>query len=184
MKSLSFLIPLILLSGIFCNGQGVQPASPGKAVVYFVRPSMLGFAINFSYYDSTNLVDKFNGAGYLRYECEPGFHLFWGKAENKDFIEADLEAGKIYLVEAAPQLGAITYGVRLIPVDPNDEKRVARLIKFMNKKTPVSIVDQVAPGDQQESSAVVKRAMEKYLKDKESGQPVSRLEKEMNYEIK
>jgi hypothetical protein len=54
----------------------------------------------------------------------------------------------------------------------------------MNKKTPVSIVDQVAPGDQQESSAVVKRAMEKYQRDKESGQPVSRLEKEMNYEVK
>ncbi len=184
MKLLWFLIPLIFISSFLCNAQGVQPAPPGKAVIYFVRPSMLGFAINFSFFDSTNMIDKFNGSGYIRYECEPGNHLFWAKAENKDFIEAEVDSGKIYFVEAVPQMGAITYGVRLIPVYPNDEKRITRLIKFLNKNEAVSIADQEPVKAQHEWSDVITRGMDKYKKDKASGKDILRLEKEMNYEIK
>ncbi len=184
MKLLWFLIPSIFISSFLCNAQGVQPAPPGKAVIYFVRPSMLGFAINFSFFDSTNMIDKFNATGYIRYECEPGNHLFWAKAENKDFIEAEVDSGKIYFVEAVPQMGAITYGVRLIPVYPNDEKRMARLIKFINKQPAVSVVDQAPAKVPQEWSDVITKGMDKFKKDKSSGKDIPRLEKEMNYEIK
>ncbi len=183
MKILWFLIPLIFIRSFLCKAQEFQPAPAGKAVIYFVRPSMLGFAINFSYFDSTNLVDKFNGTGYIRYECEPGFHLFWAKAENKDFIEADVEAGKIYFVEAVPQIGALTYGVQLIPVDPKDEKRMARLLKFLSKKPAVSVVDQETAKDQQELSDVITKGLDKYKKDKVNGKTIAKLEKDMNYEI-
>ncbi len=184
MKILWFFIPFILISSLLSKAQGIQPAPPGKAVVYFVRPSLLGYAINFSYFDSTNMLDKFNGTGYIRYECEPGYHLFWAKAENRDFLEADIDTGKIYFVEAVPQMGAITYGVRLIPVSPGDEKRMTRIIKFLDKKAAVSIIRQDPAIGQQDWPDVITKGMDKYKKDKEKGKTIAKIERDMNYEIK
>lgn len=73
-------------------GQEIPPAPADKAVVYFVRTSGLGFAINFTYIDSVTLIAKANGTNYVRYECDPGNHLFWARSENRDFVEAELEA--------------------------------------------------------------------------------------------
>lgn len=105
------LLSILLLAPVFIHAQGIQPPPPDKAVVYFVRSSSAGFAINFSYFDSTRLIGIFAGKGYFRYECEPGFHLFWARSENKDFVEAEVEAGKIYLIEAISQMGWVKAGL-------------------------------------------------------------------------
>ena len=128
-KAPVFLI-LILFSSFISSAQEISPAPDGKAAIYFVRTSALGFAINFSFYDSTKLLGKFNGPNYFRYECEPGSHLLWARSENRDFIEADLEAGKIYFIEAVPQMGAVKAGVKIYPIDPSDEKKMAKIFRW------------------------------------------------------
>lgn len=150
-----------------------------RAVVYFARPSSLGFAINFSYFDSTKLIGKFNGPKYIRYECEPGIHLFWARSENRDFVEAEVEAGKIYFIEAIVKMGALKAGVELLPVDPNDEKRMKKILKLIGKKPSESFT--VSELEYDRDTGVISRGIEKYKKEKEEGKINSRLEKSMYF---
>ncbi|MEI6682881.1 MAG: hypothetical protein WCO44_09655 [Bacteroidota bacterium] len=134
MKTNLFLITLFLTLTTSLFSQEIPPAPSNKAVVYFVRPSSTGFAINFSYFDSTKLIGIFAGKGYFRYECEPGTHLFWARSENKDFVESHVEAGKIYFLEAVVQMGWVKAQVALEPVDPNNAKKMKGILKVLAKK--------------------------------------------------
>lgn len=82
MNKVLSVVLIFLLCSFYSSAQSLTPAPTGKAVVYFVRPSLLGFAINFSYFDSTALIGRFNAPKYIRYECDPGPHLFWARSEN------------------------------------------------------------------------------------------------------
>ena len=127
MKKISLIISLLTVSFASSWSQGIKPPPEGKAVVYFVRVSKLGMIIDFTYFDSAKVIGQFNSQNYIRYECEPGKHLFWAHSENQDFITADLEAGKIYFVEAVPSLGMLYAQVFLHPIDPSDSKRMEKL---------------------------------------------------------
>lgn len=162
-------------------GQGLSPAPADKAVVYIVRTSSLGFAINFSYFDSTQLIGRFNGPKYIRYECEPGTHLIWGRSENRDFIEADLEAGKIYFIEATPKMGAMKAAIELKPVDPNDAKKMEKILKLINKKPSQSFTEAELAADEKELGDAIVRGLEKYKEEKASGKVIAQLPKTMFY---
>jgi hypothetical protein len=181
MKKLVIFLCILFTGTLFCSGQNIAPAPADKAVVYFVRTSSLGFAINFSYFDSTKLIGKFNGPKYLRYECEPGHHLFWARSENKDFIEADLEAGKIYFIEATPKMGMVKAGVELKPVDPKDEKKMEKVMKLLTKKTSETFTAEELALETKNMEEVVTRGMEKYKEDKEKGKSAGQLHKNMFY---
>jgi hypothetical protein len=179
------LFVTLLLTSIITLAQEIKLPAEGKAVVYFARVSALGFAINFTYFDSTQLIGKFNGTGYIRYECDPGKHVFWARSENRSFVEADLEAGKIYFIEAIPQMGALKAGVDLEPIDPaEDEKRVKKILKLLNRKTAESLdADQLA-AETKKMDDVMHRGWEKYKKDKQEGRIFSQLITTMNYMVK
>jgi hypothetical protein len=142
MKKSLLIFTILFFTYFFCAAQVIPPAPSDKAVVYFVRTSSLGFAINFSYFDSTRLIAKFNGPKYFRYECEPGSHLFWARSENRDFVEAEVEGGKIYFIEAVPKMGGIKAGVALVPLNPNDEKKMDKVLKLLNKKSPETFTEE------------------------------------------
>lgn len=173
MKRIFFLIILFISFSAF--SQGLKKPAEGKALVYFVRSEQLGFLINFKYFDGEKYLGKFNYGKYLAYECEPGKHLFWSKAENMDFLEADLEAGKIYIVDSVPQMGAFKAGVELIPFD-NDvanyknekkyTKKKSRVLGSITEKQEYNIANEGATDD---TTDLVKRAMEKYNKNKADG---------------
>lgn len=124
-----FLFLFLLFTPFFNSAQIIEPAPENKAVVYFVRPSSVGWAINFTYFDSTQVIGRFNGVKFLRYECDPGKHIFWARSENKDFISGQFEAGKIYLIEAVPYMGALKAGVRLYPIESTEYlKQIQKLL--------------------------------------------------------
>lgn len=124
----------------------IQLANPksGKAVVYFVRTNGAGFLINFRYFDYDKFIGKFAGEGYLRYECDPGKHSFWVGASNSSYVTADLEAGKIYVIETIPVMGMAYARVKIeIPNRlsakkyPSQKKRIFKtLSKEGNDKSP------------------------------------------------
>lgn len=180
-KKAPVLIILIFFTALLSSAQDIKPAPADKAAVYFVRTSALGFAINFSFYDSTRFLGKFSGTNYFRYECEPGSHLFWARSENRDFVEADLEAGKIYFLEVVPQMGAIKAGVKIYPIDPSDEKKMAKMFKLLNKKPPVLLVDEAPDSETSNVDEVMVRGLEKYKEEKAKGKLMARLEKTMHY---
>ncbi len=159
---LSLILSFTVLSGYT---QTIEPAPADKAVVYFVRSSSLGFAINFTYFDGTAVIGQFNGTKYLRYECEPGEHLFWARSENKDFVKANLEAGKIYVIDVIPLMGAIKAAVELVPINSADYN-LKRTQKLLAKRPSESFSKEELDRLQIRMADVIERGMKKYEKIK------------------
>lgn len=161
------------------KSQILEPA-PDKAVVYFFRYSPTGFLVGFSYYDGREFIGKTANTNYIRYECEPGQHLFWASAENRSFIEADLFPGKIYAVEVRPEFGAVASRVRLIPMSGKEKiwKKVQRLVE--KKECSPIVVDQDFETVRELRQ---KRALEgqlRYQKLKDKGKKIAYLAPEMH----
>lgn len=174
---------LFITSSVFCCGQNIKPAPEDKAVVYFARVASAGFAINFTYFDSATVIGRFNGPKYLRYECEPGKHLFWARSENRDFVEAEVEAGKIYFIEASPQMGVIKAGVSLQPVDSTDKKTIKKILKLIKKKDAESFTPEELAKETKNFKDVIERGLEKYSQEKDNTKKVQRLEKTMHINL-
>jgi hypothetical protein len=98
-----------------------QGVTPGKALIYFMRPSGMGFAINFQIWDGDYFVGLSQAKSYFAYECDAGKHLFMGIAENKLALDADLEAGKAYYVGTNVRMGAFRARLDFTPVTRGSE---------------------------------------------------------------
>jgi len=183
MKRQTCLIFLFFFISKFAQAQDIPPAPLDKAVVYFVRSSSYGFAINFSYFDSTKLIGRFNGPKYIRYECNPGKHLFWARSENKDFIEAELEAGKIYFVEAVVRMGILFAEVELMPIDPSKTKKMKKVLKFVKGRPSESFSSEQLELDSKELEYAVTKGFEKYAEEIKRGVVNKRLLKTMFYPV-
>jgi len=182
MKNLIIVIIILCFGSTVAVCQNIDPAPADKAVIYFVRSSSLGFAVNFSYFDSTRLVGKFNGPKYIRYECDPGPHLFWARSENKDFVEAEVDAGKIYFIEAIPRMGAIKASVQLKPLDLTDQKAVKKVLDLLDKKPSESFTALDIEMETREMEDVISKGMAKYKEEKAKGVVYDRLERNMYYD--
>jgi len=179
----SFLFPLLsLLLFSFSTGNEIAPPAEGKAVVYFARTASMGILINFSYFDKDKFIGKFHGHGYIRYECEPGEHVFWAKSENSDFITADLEAGKIYFVEALPKMGGLKARVRLMPVNPAQDVKMVKVIESMvSKKDGETYTADYLQTENEKWKDDIQKGMERYQEMVTKQEKIERLSKEMFY---
>lgn len=82
------------------------------AVVYFFE--MSGFRGMFgafvAVYDGHEPIGVVSAGHYIRYECPPGERLFYSLSdENKFFVEANLLAGKVYIIEVDIRPGRLSY---------------------------------------------------------------------------
>ena len=154
------LLSFILFS-ITCSsyGQALEQPSNGKALVYFVRASGGGALINFRYFDGEQYLGKTNGVNYFTYECEPGEHVFWVAAENRDFVRGTLQPNATYVLEARPRPGIIKAAVQLRPISPDDSKRVKKIHKLIARKKPKPL-----RGQNDNMAFFIKNGMERYRK--------------------
>ncbi|GEM_PF-2031702 len=152
----------------------LENPAEGKSVVYFVRTNGTGALINFRHFDYDKFIGKFAGRGYIRYECEPGEHTFWVGASNSSYVTANLEAGKIYVIETIPVMG-IAYAKVNIEI-PNrlsskkylkQKKRIFAILsnKDFNKTPPKSELQS-----QSDYQTEIKRGLEVYRKRVEKEQ--------------
>ncbi|MBN2611823.1 MAG: DUF2846 domain-containing protein [Bacteroidales bacterium] len=148
MKKLLFYLMLILLSGVLSNcgssskvtNEEKKPAvskliavPEGKSLVYFVRPSFLGTAINFKVFCDDEYVGLTKGSNYIYTIVEPGKHTFLSQAENKEVLQMVTESGKVYFIEQIPQMGAIKARNKLVVL--NEEEGNEKLNKCkLNKE--------------------------------------------------
>ncbi len=125
LKKIYFVLFLVLgLTSVFSQKittQEIAKPSEGKALVYILRTGA-GPLLNFRIYDNDNFLAALSGFKYLVYECEPGEHLFWAASENRDYIEATLEANAVYVLNAEGQMGAFIASVGFSPLNPNEFK--------------------------------------------------------------
>jgi hypothetical protein len=102
----SFGLLLLLLSLSSCAGSSnyMKPSASqlvptqDKALVRIMRPSGMGFAVNFNVLDGEKVIGNSVAKSQFDYLANPGRHLFISISENKVFLEADLAAGKLYYV--------------------------------------------------------------------------------------
>jgi hypothetical protein len=104
--------------------QNPQPAE-GKALVVFLRASGYGAAIASSVYvapdDSTTFLGVLKYKDKLAVQMEPGQHRFMVIAENADFLDATLDAGKTYYVLISPRMGVWKARFSLFPIHASSD---------------------------------------------------------------
>lgn len=113
----------------------LEPPAPGKAVVYFFRTGNVGLARPFHFFVGNEYLGVVKGKNYIRYECDPGEQLLWASAENKTFMTADLEAGRIYGVLSVSKVGFGSARVKMLIMKPGEEGW-AKAAKLIKKKDP------------------------------------------------
>jgi len=127
----NILILSLLLQSIISFSQS------NKATVYFTRASGLGALINFTFFDGEQVIGKFNGTKYMKYECEAGKHLFWARSENESYVEAELEANKMPLSFTKDELSEIQTEMA--------EKIKLGMDKYNNLKTSGEVIPVLTP---------------------------------------
>jgi len=181
MKNIAFALLASLLFS-FAMANEITPPSQGKAVVYFARTASTGILINFTYFDNDKFIGKFHGHGYIRYECEPGEHIFWAKSENSDFVTADLEAGKIYFIEALPKMGALKARVRLMPVNPAQDTKMTKVIEsLVSKKDGETYTADYLQTENEKWKEDIQKGMARYQELVSKQEKIERLNKDMFY---
>jgi uncharacterized protein DUF2846 len=79
-----------------------------KALVYVLRPTMLGNKVQSKLAVDGQWVGANRGHNYFFLTLEPGEHYFCSKAENKSVLAVKVEAGKTYFVEQRMKMGFMT----------------------------------------------------------------------------
>ena len=164
MKNLILFI--LFLSQVTLSAQSIEPAPADQAVVYFIRPGSYAGLMKFALFDNDKYIGFLKGSRYLRYECDPGEHLFWAKAENVDFLNAELEAGEIYMIDVFPEIGIGSARVELVPVVSLDYRK-NRIKKLFAKRDAEVIDEEQIVKYQQEFKDVIERSLKKAKKNKE-----------------
>jgi hypothetical protein len=115
-------------------------APADQAVVVFVRPSGLAFAINFSIIDQAgHWMGDAVSQSHFAVIMPPGEYTFIGWAENTDLVKASLAPGHIYYVEVSPELGALYAQVSLEALTPrsDDWKNLPRWLADTKRLEPL-----------------------------------------------
>jgi hypothetical protein len=165
MKTALILATILLFFASSAIAQGLTPPAEGKAVVYFCRPESAGFLLEIPFFDSTQFLGSFNSPNYFRHECMPGKHLFWSSLENKDFIEADLEANKIYIVQVKMEMGLVVGRIALNPLSA-DNKKLPRILKFIKSRAGKELSEEELASNQEHFKKAIANYPEAYAKAK------------------
>ena len=92
----------------YADEQGVViPDAPeGKALVVFLRPEKKGRSVHASIFNGDEFLGFVQSNTCVLYEADPGEHSFMVIGETANFMDADLEAGKIYFAQVKVKMGA------------------------------------------------------------------------------
>lgn len=180
-----FKLLLCMLSFIctLASAQQLPAPAAGKALVIFERPPVAALAVQIRLFDSSKYMGLIGAGGHLVYECAPGKKLFWATAENRDFLEADLAAGQVYLVQALATPGAMQARVKLLPYDPKNKRAekikqqfIKRIDKGKEKKADPSMDDR----NEAVISEAVTHGLQRYSTLKEKNKKITQLTADMH----
>jgi hypothetical protein len=128
-----FIFLALLISG--CAGTvknmrevptGTAGSAPevGKAMVVFMRPSGLGYAIQSSVFEIQDndlvLAGIVAAKAKVAYQLEPGKRLFMVVGESADFMDANVLPNKTYYVLITPRMGVWRARFSLKPIHKNE----------------------------------------------------------------
>jgi len=106
----------------YARGTSLPPAPADRAVVVFLRPAYTGYAISAAVYEDDTFLGIVMRHARLVHETQPGTHRYMVVSEAADFLDADLEAGKMYFVNVHPRMGVWRARFSLEPVTPSSSR--------------------------------------------------------------
>ncbi|MGB1210078.1 MAG: hypothetical protein ACPG41_01560, partial [Lacinutrix venerupis] len=145
--------------------QILEKPSENKSMVYIMRSNDLGGSLNFRVYDNEKFLGALPSRAYFTYECDPGEHLFWAASENRDFVEATLEANKTYVIDLRAKIGLVITAVGVEPYSPDNKRHVKRTKKVLRKHINAKTVKENRTEEKKENIA---KAMEAYNRIKDN----------------
>jgi hypothetical protein len=112
------LAAVLLIAGCAGTVKNMQEApagsaepvpQPGKAMVVFLRPSGVGFAIQSSVFELKDTQPAMAGIlaakTKVAYQVDPGKRTFMAISESAEFMAAELLPGKTYYAYVSPRMG-------------------------------------------------------------------------------
>jgi hypothetical protein len=100
----------------------IKTPDPEFATVTFIRSGVMAFGVTAMLWDRESLIGELSPRKYIQYKAAPGKHLFMAKSENWSYLNANLIAGKHYIVVV--DIYPNGYGARfeLTPALPFEDK--------------------------------------------------------------
>jgi hypothetical protein len=133
---LTFVVSLAAVGVMGCGHHGAKgmtvvptantTAATSEAVVVFVRPSNFGGAIQSEVFEvpegqPAQLIGILGAKKKLVYRTTPGRHMFMIVGESADFMDSQLEGGKLYYAEGIVRMGVWKARFSLKPLHPADK---------------------------------------------------------------
>lgn len=88
------------------KSQHPTPEAPAdKALIYVLRPTMIGFKIGSKLAVDGEWKGVNRGKTYFFFTVEPGERYFCSESENQDFLKLSVEAGKTYYLQQKVEMG-------------------------------------------------------------------------------
>lgn len=143
--------------------KGIVPPSKGKSAVYFViTGSSGGMVPKYECFADQHYIGYLKAKKYIRYECDPGEHLFWISSENKEFLTAELLADEIYIVRVEFTTGAFKShpGFRV----EHSDKQLAKAVKLIEKKESLSFDRAHLEEENEKFAGFIRSNLERYEK--------------------
>ena len=97
--------------------------TPGQALVYVVRPTNYGGAIQSKVAVDGAWKGVNKGKNYFFFTLEPGEHFFCSKAENRSVMALTVEGGKTYYLQQKIRMGFNKARNKLEVIDERDGKK-------------------------------------------------------------
>jgi hypothetical protein len=164
-----FYFILIILCNSSLFAQDSLTISKGKVDIYIIRngfTSLTNSLSAFSFYNNDKYIGRLKGFKYLKYECNAGKQLFWGAADNKDFLELDLQDSQVYIIEVTDKMGFYRGQVKLRLVAPDSDEYT-----FFRNKIEKNDPQRINPKEIEGKNILLKdyilRALTKYEKRKQ-----------------
>lgn len=105
---------------VLSQTQVVSAPEKDKAMVVFMRPSSMGYAVQSSVFEmkkgTPTLAGIVAAKKKVAYQLDAGEHLFMVIGESADFMSATLEANKTYYVLVTPRMGVWKARFSLKPI--------------------------------------------------------------------
>ena len=92
--------------------------TPGKAIVYIIRPSIMAAAIEMRLDCDSFFVGWINPKTYLFTVLDSGDHTFIAKSENKSTLKIHLDGGQKYYLEQDAKMGIMYARTKLRIITP------------------------------------------------------------------
>ncbi len=103
------------------------PEAPtDKALIYVMRPTMIGYKINSKLAVDGEWKGVNRGKTYFFFTLEPGEHYFCSESENQDYLKLFVEAGKTYYLQQQVEMGLMKARTNLVVMtEENGKKKLA-----------------------------------------------------------